>query len=99
MKSSQGKGCSGGLAATGATWSGLPPPLGLSQRSEGLVTKTPSRGPFAFSAVAARPSGPGGDCGKCEIASETIARSGQSFAPLGQAQRGREQVRAPPGGG
>ena len=43
------------------------PPLGLPQRSAGLVTKTPPRGPVAFSAVAARPGGPSGDCGKYKM--------------------------------
>ena len=59
----------------------------------GLVTKTPSRGTIAFSAVAARTGGPGGDCGKCRmIGRRRTACSGQSRAPLGQAQRGREHV-------
>ncbi|MGO8753506.1 MAG: hypothetical protein ACLQNE_46820, partial [Thermoguttaceae bacterium] len=43
------------------------------------------------------PGGPGGDCGKCEIyVRGPTARSGQSFAPLGQAQRGRENVPTTP---
>ena len=43
---------------------------------------------FAFSSVAARPGGPGSDCEKCKRGREAAFQRDQSFAPLGQAQRG-----------
>ena len=84
---------SGSITWPTAALERVPAPAGLApaERRIDHYGRSVSDVNLAFSAVAARPSGPGGDCGKCEGAARRRF-SYQSFAPLGQAQRGRRAL-------
>ena len=68
----------------------VPAPAGLAPAERRIYhyARVVSNLHLVFSAVAARPSGPSGDCGKCDGATGRRFCY-QSCAPLGQAQRGR----------